>query len=74
MTGTTTRREELSVANTVEVRGQNPVSARHNKEKKEMIARSDHLRILAFALAAVVAVCLLALVAAGSPPKRPSPH
>ena len=64
MTGTTSRSEERSVANTVEVRGPTLVSARLNKEKKEMIARSNHLRVLAFALAAIVALCLLALVAA----------
>jgi hypothetical protein len=32
-----------------------------------MTARSNHLRVLAFALAAIVAVCLLALVAAEKP-------
>lgn len=73
MTGTTSRSEERSVANTVEVRGPTLVSARLNKEKKEMIARSNHLRVLAFALAAIVAVCLLALVAAEKPAEATFP-
>jgi hypothetical protein len=32
-----------------------------------MTARSNHLKVLAFALAAIVAVCLLALIAAEKP-------
>jgi hypothetical protein len=36
-----------------------------------MTARSNHLKVLAFALTAIVAVCLLALVAAKMPAEAP---
>ena len=38
-----------------------------------MTARSNHLKVLAFALAAIVAVCLLALIAAEKPAEATFP-